>query len=197
MRVKQVFHCSKFLLGIDHGFDTVVHVLGKIDLVAAQSTQVRDIKDSVVSLGVLAVGATDLHVVLVCDGLELIFVFRKLGQFDVHGSTHASTAVGWARCDVAQMLVVGKSGLLFNLCSSDRETLEDLADVGALLHGDDTELVLLVHPDEECLVVVVEDTTRLWPFTLKTTRFKILVATLEKEVVSNQLIALLIGHCGQ
>jgi hypothetical protein len=31
------------------------------------------------------------------------------------------------------------------------------------LHGDDTELILLVDPDEESLGVVVEDTTALGP----------------------------------
>ena len=92
------------------------------------------------------------------------------------------------------MLVVGKLGLLLDLSSRDRESLEDLTDVGTLLHGDDTKLVLLIHPDEEGLSIVVEDTTRLGPVVLETARFKILVTTLEKEVIGDELVTLTIGH---
>ena len=92
------------------------------------------------------------------------------------------------------MLIVSKAGLLLDLCSSDGESLEDLTDVGTLLHGDDTKLVLLIHPDEEGLCVVVEDTTSLGPVVLETARFKILVTTLEKEVISDKLVSFSIGH---
>ena len=92
------------------------------------------------------------------------------------------------------MLVVSETGLLLNLCRSNGEPLENLADVGTILHGDDTKLVLLIHPDEEGLSIVVEDTTRLGPVVLETARFKILVTTLEKEVIGDELVTLTIGH---
>ena len=120
----------------------------------------------------LTVGTTDLNVVLVGDGLELVGFLGKLGQLDVNGGAHASSEVGGAGSDVAEMLVVGELGLLLNLGSSDGESLEDLTDVGALLHGDDTELVLLVDPDEESLGVVVEDTTALGPVAVETASLK-------------------------
>ena len=41
------------------------------------------------------------------------------------------------------------------LQQTSAETLEDLPHVSALLHGDDTQVILLVHPDQEGLVVVV------------------------------------------
>ena len=47
------------------------------------------------------------------------------------------------------------------------QSVEDLDDTGILLHGDDSELILLVNPDEESLGIVVEDTSVLWPFSLK------------------------------
>ena len=37
------------------------------------------------------------------------------------------------------------------------ETLGDFAHFLALLHGDDTHVILLVQPDEQVLLVVVED----------------------------------------
>ena len=92
------------------------------------------------------------------------------------------------------MLIVSETGLLLNLCCSNGESLENLADVGTLLHGDDTKLVLLIHPDEEGLCVVVEDPTSLGPVVLKTAGFKIFVTTLEEEVISDKLVPFSIGH---
>jgi len=43
------------------------------------------------------------------------------------------------------------------LLQANAETLEDLPHVAALLHGDDTQVILLVHPDQEGLVVVVPE----------------------------------------
>ena len=137
---------------------------------------------------------TDLDVVFVSDGLELGRLFGKLGELDVHGGAHASSEISRARGDVAEMLVVGESGLLLDLGSSDGESLEDLTDVRTLLHRDDTELILLVDPDEEGLGIVMEDTTSLGPLTLETTALKILVTTLEEEVISDELLAVRVAH---
>merc|ERR1711970_893659 len=47
-------------------------------------------------------------------------------------------------------------------------TVEHSSNIASTLHGDDPELVLLVDPGEEGLVLVVEDTAALWPVTLHT-----------------------------
>jgi len=62
------------------------------------------------------------------------------------------------------------------------------------LHRDDTELIFFVNPHKESFVVVVEDTTSLGPVTLKTARFKVLVSTLEEEVISDELFLFGISH---
>lgn len=41
------------------------------------------------------------------------------------------------------------------LLQANTEALEDLLHVASLLHGNDTQVVLLIHPDQEGLVVVV------------------------------------------
>ena len=95
------------------------------------------------------------------------------------------------------MVVVGETSDLLDAGGGTAESLEDLSDVGTVLHGDDTELVLLVDPDEESLGVVVEDTTSLRPLALETARLEVLVTALEKEVVSDELVALGGGHGGK
>lgn len=189
--------CSEGLFSLDEGLDTVVHVLGQLNLVAAESSHVGDIKDTVVSFGVLTVGTTDLNEVLVSDLLELVLVLLELGEVDVDGSAHAGSEVGGASGDVAEVSVVLELGDLLDLGGSDGETLEDLADVGALLHRDDSELILLVDPHKEGLGIVVEDTTGLGPFTLETAGLQVLVTTLEEEVVSDETVTLSVGHLGK
>ena len=66
------------------------------------------------------------------------------------------------------MLIIGELSFLFDLTSSDRESFENLLDVGALLHGDNSKLIFFVDPDEECFVVVVVDTSGFRPVSFKT-----------------------------
>ena len=95
------------------------------------------------------------------------------------------------------MLVVGKLGFLFDLSSGDRESFEDLSNVGARLHRDDTELILFVDPHKECLVVVVENTTGFGPFALEATALQVFVSSLEEEMILDQLVFLSLGHAGE
>ncbi len=85
--------CSESLLLLDHSLDTIVHVLNKVDFRAAKSAKVGDIVDVVVGLGVLSVGTSDLDVVLVSDGLELLLSLAELGEADVHGGAETSAEV--------------------------------------------------------------------------------------------------------
>jgi len=140
-------------------------------------------------------GTTDLDIVLISDGLELVLVLLEFGELDMHGGSHSGTAVGGAGGDVAQVSVVLELGNRLNLGRGDRETLEDLADVGAILHGDDSEVVLLVDPHQKGLVVVVEDTTSLGPLSLEAAGLEVLVTTLEEEVISDQLLLFSFSHC--
>jgi hypothetical protein len=48
-------------------------------------------------------------------------------------------------------------------------------EVSTLLHGNDSKLILFVNPDEEGLLIVVEDTSALWPFSVQ-------VASLQESV---------------
>lgn len=162
----------KLLLGGDHGLDTIVHVLDEVLLGAAESSLVGDVVGAVVGLGVLTVDTSDLNVVLVSDGLEAGLVLAEEWELDVDGSSHGGTQVGWAGGDVTKMLVVSELDLLLNTGSTTGESVKDGMEISTLLHGDDTELILLVNPDEESLVLVVEDTTTVWPVSVETASLK-------------------------
>jgi len=159
-------------LGFDHGLDTVVHVLHKILLRAAKTSLVGDIEDGLCTLGVLTMDTTDLDVVLVSDFVELGLVRGELWQPDVDGCTESSAEVGWAGGNVAVVIVVGELGDSLDCSSSAGKTIEDSMDVSAWLHRDDSELILLIDPDKEGLVVVVEDSSSFGPVAVQARVFQ-------------------------
>jgi hypothetical protein len=70
-------------------------------------------------------------------------------------------------------------------------------DISSLLHGDDPELILLVDPDEEGLLGVVEDTSALGPVALHAGNGQVAVTGHKQEVVVHKLLADLLVHAGQ
>jgi len=170
---------SHRFLGSDHGLNAIVHILNKGALRASKSALVRDVVGCIHSLRVLSMDSTDLHVVLVCDFLELLHVSRKFRESDVHGSAQSSSQVSGARGDVTAVLVVRELADRLDVGGCAAEALEDGVDICSLLHGDDTELILFVYPHKESLVIVVEDTTASGPVAVAATAFEETVAFLE------------------
>ena len=81
----------------------------------------------------------------------------------MNGSPQASSEVSRTRCDVSKVVILGEGSLILDAVSSHGESLEDLSDVGSLLHGDDSKLVLFVNPHKEGLVVIMEDASSTGP----------------------------------
>lgn len=42
-----------------------------------------------------------------------------------------------------------------NLCEARAEAVKNFFHVSTFLHGDDTKVVFLINPDQECLIVIV------------------------------------------
>jgi len=185
---------SQGLLSSDHGFDTIIHILNELDLVSSESSQVGNIENTIISLGVLTMDTSNLDVVLIGDRLVEGLVLHQFWQVDVDRGSQTGSHVGWASGDVTEVLIVGELSLGLDNVGGISESLENGSDIGTLLHGDDSKLILLIDPDEEGLLGVVEDTSSFWPFSLETSGFKIFVTTLEKEVIGNQLLFLSLGH---
>ena len=64
---------------------------------------------------------------------------------------------------------MGKSSDLLDLVGCCSESAEDCTNISALLHRNNPKLVLFINPDEEGLLVVVEDASSLWPVSVKAT----------------------------
>ena len=81
-----------------------------------------------------------------------------------------------------------------NVGCSLGESSEDSTDIGTLLHGDDSELVFLVDPDEEGLLVVVEDASAFWPVSVEVAGIEEAVTLFEEEMIVDKLLLLLWSH---
>merc|ERR1712012_187491 len=183
---------------------TINHLLDQLDLRVSEPVLVGD----VVGVSGLATrfttGATGLQVKLLATSLELVdAVLGPAGQVNVDGGPHASAQVGGAGVDVTVLLiqteVLARLSLDRVLDSLDTlgQSAEHFPDISTLLHRDNTELVLLVDPDKEGLLGVVEDTTTLGPVALHASNSKVPVARDEEEVVVNELLTDLLIHSGQ
>ena len=160
--------CSWFsLLSFDKSFDSVDHILDEGFLGESESSLVGDVKDTVVGFGVLSVDSSDLDVVLVGDLVEQVFVLHQLWKLDMNGGSQGGTEVGGAGGDVTEVIVVSELADLLNLSGSSAKSVENFLDTSSLLHGDDSELIFFVDPDEESLFGVVENSSSGWPVSVE------------------------------
>ena len=123
----------------------------------------------------LSSGSPGLQVKLLTSVLQSLQSFlRPPGEVDVDGGSHPSPEVGGAGVDVAVLgvqheLLAGLrlDGVTHSLDTSS-QPVKHGSHVPTALHGDDPQLVLLVDPGEERLVLVVEDSSTLRPVSLHT-----------------------------
>jgi len=186
------------------GVDTVNHGLDELDLGVAKTVLVGDVVGVAGLTAGLTAGAARLDIEFFATLLqEVNTLLGPSGEIDVDRGAHAGTQVGGARVDVAELLReheflagFGLDGVTDSLDTAGK-ALKDTLDVTTLLHGDDAELILLIDPDKEGLVGVVEDTTTLGPVTLHTSDLQVGVTRHEEEMVIDELLADLLVHAGE
>merc|ERR1739844_558430 len=161
------------LVLLPQGVDAINHLLDELNLGVSEPVLVGDVVGEASLAARLSAGATGLQVKFFATSLELLnAVLGPARQVNVDRGPHASTKVGGAGVDVTEPLIEAEvlARLLLDrvLDSLDplSEPLKDPLHISSHLHGDDTELILLVDPDEESLLVVAEDATTLRPVTL-------------------------------
>merc|ERR1719378_383580 len=109
----------------------------------------------------------------------------------------------WGRMNVTILLIQAEalarflhdrvSDSLDAICKSLKDTL----DITTILHGDDSQLVFFIDPDEEGLLVIVENATTLRPVTLHTSNLEVSVSRHKEEVIINKLLADILSHASQ
>jgi len=180
--------------------DALDEEVDEVDFGIAKAIGVGDIPLAFsVGGGIDAGGAASLQLHLGQDLLEVV-AGGELGDLDDGAGAEASSQVGGARQDEAQMLVVHeilailRQSFLDGFCGVG-ETGEDRVDVVTLLHGHDAHLILFVDPCEEILGLVAEDATGVGPVAPATGGKKEGgVWLLEEVAVAAELLLLFEGH---
>jgi len=194
----------QFKIFLPQGVDTVNHGLNKLNFRVSKTMLVGN----VIGVSGLAtrftLGSTGLETHTVTPGLQSINgVLGPSWEVNVDRGAHAGAQVGGARVDVSKLggdlEVLARFSLdgISDSLDTLGKTLKDTLDITALLHGNDTELILLVDPDKESFVLVVENTTALGPVTLHTSDLQVGVTRHEEEVVVNELLADGLIHTSQ
>jgi len=118
----------------------------------------------------------------------------------MHRAANNCAQVGWAGAKVSETLVMHELMSLLlhqvlDLSQTTSEAAEDLLHVATLLHGDDTNMILLINPDKEVLVIVVPYTTTVGPVTgASGSGEKSTGGLLKQEVVIDELFHDLVIH---
>jgi len=201
LHVVLLLECLVFL---PEGVDSINHLLDQLDLRVSKSVLVGDII-SVSSLATrFSTGTTGLQVELLTPGLQ--FVNRVLGpsrQVNVNRGSHTSTKVGGARVHItilsiqAEVLARFFLDRVLNSLDTKSKTLKHSLNIATILHGNDTELILFIDPDQESLGSIVEDTTTLRPVSLHTSNSQISVTRNKEEMVINKLLTDRLRHASQ
>jgi len=82
----------------------------------------------------------------------------------------------------------------FDVSTSSAKSVENFSDTSTLLHRNDSELILLVNPHQECLGFVVENTSAIWPVSVKVACSQESVSLFEEEMIGNELILIGFAH---
>ena len=169
----------ELLILLPQGVNTVNHDLDELNLGVSQPVLVGHVVCAAIEATRLTTGPSGLDSKLFTSLLQgiqsLLGVSREINH---DGSSHSSPQV--SRTGVDEAVLLRQSEVLstlflyrftHSLDTSDK-TRKDTLDVTALLHGDDPHLILLIDPEQEGLLLVVEDTTSLRPVTLHTSNLK-------------------------
>ena len=95
-------------------------------------------------------------------------MLAQQGDLQMNSSSQTCTQVGGTREDKAKMFVPHEFMFIlfhgcFKLGEAITEACEDLLHIASLLHRDDSGVIFLVHPDEEILLLIVPDSSSIWP----------------------------------
>jgi len=157
----------EFLLAHNQKVDTFDQHVNESDFRESESISVRDIKESAFSGTVNSTGSSFLESKFL-QNISERFVFRYIRDFDVDTASNSGTKIGWASENVSEVfvpheLVASFFDSVLEFVQTVAPSCESLFHVAVLLHGDDSNVVFLVDPDQKVFGSVVPDTSSRWP----------------------------------
>ena len=121
----------------------------------------------------------------------------SIRDLDVHAGAHARTKVAGTRGEVSVGVEALKADGLVQLVHHAAQAFEHGTDVPSLLHADDTEMVLLVHPHQEGLLIVEEDAAAFGPVPGEASSLHEAISLLEQEMLLDEPVLGFLLHAQQ
>jgi len=196
------FTSFEFLFHIYQVVDTSNEHIDEFDFRESESVSVRNIKQTTFSGAVNTTGASFLESKFIKNFFESS-VSGNLWDFDVDASSDTGTKVGWASQNVSEMFVPHEFVTIsfdgsFKLVQTITPSGKDLFDIAIFLHGDDSDVVFFVDPDQKVLGAVVPDTSSIWPISGHTGgQEKWRNWLIEQKVIVDKLILFSFSHIFQ
>lgn len=145
----------------------------------------------------LTASSTNLEIVFRGDFLELSLVGGQLWHLNMHRRTDSRAKIGWAESEETEPVVMRERQALLDVVDGGYKTPVDGPKITTHLHGDDTEMVLLVAPDQERFGIVMEDATATGPETASVGGLQEAITFLEQEVIVDQFLLDVLAHAGK
>ena len=92
------------------------------------------------------------------------------------------------------MVIVREFSNLFDMSASSAESVKYCFQISTILHGNNSQLIFLINPYEESLVLIMEDTSSIWPISVQTNRLKESISFLKEEMIIDELLSLCLSH---
>lgn len=142
----------------------------------------------------LSVDTANLNIIFVSNLLESFFQWSEVRQLNMDGRSQARSAISRARCNVPQMIVVRKLRLGLEESGAAAQPFEHRADIRPILHRNDPQLIFLIDPHQERLIIIVINPAARRPVPVEPARLQEPVALLEQKVVVHELLLVSGGH---
>ena len=86
------------------------------------------------------------------------------------------------------MIVVSELANGFNVSGCATKSVEYFGDACAWLHGDDTQLIFFIYPNQDSLRLIMENTSARWPISIEVACCEESVTLLEQEVIVDEFL---------
>merc|ERR1719189_2653957 len=98
-------------------------------------------------------------------GFGVSTVFGEVWEWDVNGSSHTGTHVGWAGSDDTEILRFSATtwNEFFDNIDGSLKAVEDIVDFGRFFHGHNSQVIFFTNPDDETFVSGEVATATVWP----------------------------------
>jgi hypothetical protein len=142
--------------------------LHQVGFGTADDLFVVKVYSSTIGLSIVAFDREALDLILFGDLQHFVLVgLVEHGHFDSYRSSHCSADVFRRRSDETEMVILAEMHFLVNDLGSLAKTLKGVSDQSLRVHRNDGQLVLIIHPEEEGLCMVIEITSAFRPVTLQ------------------------------